>query len=147
MKNLMNACGILNDARRVLFADIGLLLLRVGVGTIMATSHGWGKLSTFSEQAASFPDPLGVGSQLSLTLAVGAEFFCSIALVLGLCTRLASIPLIVTMLVAACIIHGDDPWAKKELAVMFLIPFTVLLLTGPGRFSLDCLLCRKCCSE
>ena len=41
------------------------------------------------------------------------------------------------MLVAAGLIHADDPWAKKEFALMYLLPFLALLFTGAGRFSLD----------
>ena len=59
-----------------------LLLLRVAVGILMMT-HGWGKLSNFSAISESFPDPIGVGSQMSLMLAVAAEFFGSILLIFG----------------------------------------------------------------
>jgi putative oxidoreductase len=41
------------------------------------------------------------------------------------------------MLVAAFVVHGDDPWSKKELALLYAIPFLTLGLTGPGRFSID----------
>jgi putative oxidoreductase len=47
------------------------------------------------------------------------------------------------MLVAAFIVHGDDPFQKKELALLFLTPFLALLLAGPGRFSLDAVIGRR----
>ena len=103
----------------------------------MLIGHGWGKLAGFSKMHESFPDPLGVGSTLSLSLAVGAEVFCSIALIIGLLTRAATIPLAITMLVAAFLVHADDPWAKKEFAILYLIPFICLFFTGAGRHSLD----------
>ena len=56
---------------------------------------------------------------------------------LGALTRLAVIPLIITMMVAVFLIHGDDPWAKKELAAFFLGIYAALLLTGAGRYSVD----------
>jgi putative oxidoreductase len=123
--------------------SIGLLVLRVWVGLIMAFSHGLGKLTNFGQRSANFADPLGVGSPFSLSLVVFAEFFCSLALVLGIFARGAVIPLIITMLVAAFVIHGDDPFRKKELALMFLAPFVTVLITGPGKYSLDRLLTRK----
>ena len=49
----------------------------------------------------------------------------------------------VTMLVAALIIHGDDPWAKKELALLYFFPFAALFLTGAGRYSLDAFFRRE----
>jgi len=124
-------------------ASAGLLILRVWVGLMMALGHGWGKLISFGERSAQFADPLGVGSAFSLGLTVFAEFFCSLAIVLGLLTRGAVIPLIITMLVAGLVIHGDDPWGRKEMAMLFLAPFVTLLIAGPGKYSIDRLMARK----
>ena len=115
----------------------GLLLLRVIPGCMLLAGHGWSKLSNFSEMSASFPDPLGVGSAVSLGLTVFAEFFCSLLVILGLATRLASVPIVIMLLVAATIIHGDDPWQKKEFALIYAVPFLTLIFTGPGRTSVD----------
>jgi putative oxidoreductase len=117
--------------------SIGLLILRVGIGALMVYGHGWGKLAHYTERSATFGDPIGLGSATSLTLAVFAEFFCSIGLVLGLATRLAVIPLITTMSVAAFVVHGGGPWNKVELPLLFLLPYLALLFSGAGRFSLD----------
>ena len=125
------------DDERSATCDFGLLVLRFFIGFMMLLGHGSDKLIRFAERAASFPDPLGLGSTTTLVLAVSAEFFCSLAIIFGFMTRLAVIPLMLTMLVAAFIVHGADPWAKQELAMLFLIPYLTLLLTGPGKFSLD----------
>ena len=117
--------------------SFGLLLLRVSVGGMMLLGHGWGKLTSFAERSSSFPDPLGIGSSLSMALATGAEVFCALAVIVGFATRWAAVPLMATMLVAALIIHGDDPWAKQEFALLYFFPFATLLLTGAGRYSLD----------
>lgn len=121
------------------FLSIGLLLLRLGFGGLMLT-HGVPKLMNYATLATQFPDPLGVGSQLSVMMAIGAEVGCASLIILGLFTRLAAIPLVITMLVAVFIVHGADPFAKKELALLYFIPFLTLLLTGPGRFACDHLL-------
>lgn len=117
--------------------DWGLFVLRMGAASFMLFGHGWGKLASFSERADSFADPLGVGPVMSLSLTVFAEFFCSALLGFGLFTRLAAIPLAITMAVAAFVIHADDPWQKKELAVLYLLVYLTLVFTGPGRISLD----------
>lgn len=119
-----------------MIADLGLLFLRVGSGLIMMLSHGWGKLLGFSQSLNSFPDPLGVSSPVSLTLTVGAEFFCAALLVLGIKTKWVAIPLTITMLVAAFVVHSADPWDKKELAVMFALCYGTLAMTGGGKFSI-----------
>lgn len=117
-------------------ADEGLLVLRVAFGLMMMV-HGWAKFSGFAEMSAGFPDPLGVGPAVSLSLAIFAELVCSFLLLLGALSRLALIPLMVTMLVAIFVAHGNDPWQKKELAVAYLAVYAVLMLTGPGRYSVD----------
>ncbi len=124
--------------------DIGLLLLRIGVGLMMAFSHGLGKITKyFSGDEIQFLDPIGIGESLSLFLAGSSEFFCSLALVIGLATRIVSVPLIVTMVVAAFIVHADDPFQKKEFALLYLVPFITLFFAGAGRFSVDRMMLSK----
>lgn len=120
---------------KVILGDIGLLVLRLFGGLTMLT-HGWGKLSGFSDKMNVFPDPFGIGSSLSLGLAIGAEVGCAVLLCLGIVTRLASLPLLFTMVVAFFIIHGDDPFSRKELAFMYLGIYLTLFFTGGGKFVL-----------
>lgn len=123
--------------------DIGLLILRVGVGATMFFSHGLPKLMNFGQLSQTFPDPIGLGSMLSVLLAVFAEVFCSLALVAGAFTRFAAIPLVVTMATALLIVHGGDPWSKRELAFMFLVPCLSLFFLGGGSLSVDGLMGRR----
>lgn len=123
--------------------DIGLLLLRLGVGSFMLFGHGWGKLASFSEKADTWADPIGLGPTLSLTLAIFAEFFCSLAIILGLATRAAAVPLLITMLVAALVVHADDPWSKKEFALLYGWAFVTMIVAGAGRLSVDSIISKK----
>lgn len=121
--------------------DLGLLIARVAFGAMMAY-HGWGKLSGFAKMAEGFYDPIGLGSRTALALAVFAEFFCAILVAAGLMTRLAAIPLIATMSVAAFAFHRTDAFPTKEKALLYLAAWVLILLTGPGRYSADHLLGR-----
>lgn len=116
--------------------DAGVLFLRVAFGLLMMV-HGWGKFSNFEQMSGGFPDPFGLGPTVSLSLAIFAELGCSLLLLLGLGTRLALVPLIITMLVAIFYAHAGDPWGDKEMAVLYLTVYAALMATGPGRFSLD----------
>lgn len=130
--------------REALLRDAGLLLLRLGIGLLMAFSHGLGKVQKFLAGGPyQWADPIGLGPGVSLFLAGGAEFFCALAIAVGLATRLAALPLAFTMAVAAFVVHAQDPFAKKEFALLFLIPTLALVLTGPGRFSLDALIAGR----
>lgn len=128
---------LMNPGPTDLWSSIGLLILRLAAGTMMVYGHGWKKLMSFSEKAGTFPDPIGVGNELSMALAVGAEVGAAALLIVGLFTRLAAVPLMFTMIVAAFVVHGDDPFARKELALMYLSVFTALACVGAGRFSVD----------
>lgn len=117
--------------------QIGLLIVRLGFGGLMLFAHGLDKLINFADKAERFPDPLGWGSGVALGLAVFAEVFCSAAVMLGLMTRLACVPLVITMAIAAFHIHGGDPFERKELALAYLVGFTAIMFCGGGRFAVD----------
>jgi len=122
-------------------ASLSLLILRIVFGGFMLLGHGLPKLMSFGEKAAGFPDPLGVGPQTSMALAVFAEFFCAVLVTAGLLTRAALVPLMVTMAVAAFMVHGPHPWfgapPSKEMALLFLGAYAALFAAGPGKFSVD----------
>jgi len=124
-------------------ASVGLLVLRIGAGGLLLFGHGLPKLMHFSERAAGFADPIGAGPAVSLALVVFAEVFCSLFVMFGLATRLAAIPPVIFFLIAALVHHAADPWAKKELAFVYLVAFLTLILTGAGSYSLDGLLRRR----
>lgn len=118
--------------------DLGLLILRLWFGLEMALMHGLPKLQKlFSDRHNEFFDFLGIGGTASLSLAVFGELVCGLLIAAGLFTRLSTIPYIITMLVAAFIVHASDPWGKMAAPLMYVIPAVVLLLTGPGKYSLD----------
>jgi len=71
-----------------------------------------------------------------LALAVFAEVFCAAAVMVGIATRLAAIPLVVTMLVAAFVVHSDDRGQRRS-SPCSTCPFLTLVFTGPGKFSFD----------
>ena len=117
--------------------SFAMLILRLATGSLMLMNHGLDKLIHFSEKAGRFADPFGIGSTASLSLAIFAEFFCAVFIILGLFTRLACIPLIINMSVALFVAHHGDFFGKGELAGLFLACFAAILFAGPGRVSLD----------
>ena len=112
------------------------LVLRIVAG-VFILSHGFGKVNAFPELFFSFPDPLGIGSGLSLSLAVFAEFICALFFIVGLFTRFAALNLLITMLVAGLIFHALDPFAKKELALLYAVVFFYFTVVGGNTYSLD----------
>jgi putative oxidoreductase len=113
-----------------------MLVLRLGLG-ILIMSHGYYKLTHFAELQHKFTSFMGMGSVISLLLTIFAEFFCSLFLVLGLFTRFATIPLIITMCVVIFKINHGNVFDDAENAPLYGLGFLVLLLMGPGRVSVD----------
>ncbi|ETN95579.1 putative oxidoreductase [Zhouia amylolytica] len=119
------------------YSNIGLTVLRVGVSLLMMT-HGYGKLERLlSGEEIQFMSFLGLSPTISLILTIIGEFVAPIFIIIGYKTKWASIPPIIAMAVAALIVHGDDPLAKKEMALLYLIAFITIGLLGPGKFSID----------
>lgn len=118
--------------------DINALILRLVLGFSMFYGHGLGKWQMlFGDADIKFADPIGVGMTFSLILAVFAEVICSLFLAVGLLTRYALIPLIITMAVAAFVVHGGQAFGKVEMSLLYLSGYVAILFIGPGKFSLD----------
>lgn len=116
--------------------DLALLLLRIIAAGAMLT-HGYPKFLRILSGNFKFGDPIGLGPELSLILVTFAEFLCSIFLIIGLKTRISAFFLIFTMGVACFVAHGDDPFSKQELPLLYFSIFLTIFLTGGGKYSLE----------
>ena len=115
---------------------IGLLILRLGFSGLMLT-HGIPKLMNLVQGNMDFADPIGIGNNLSFILTVIAEAICPLLIIVGFKTRIAAIPVVITMAVGAFIVHAADPIETKEKALLYLFAFLVIVLTGAGKYSVD----------
>src|SRR5690606_28585274 len=132
-----------SSAYNLVLIDISILIMRVSVSALMIV-HGKQKFNKLiTTEDISFQDPLGIGEVPSLILVVFAELVCSILVIIGLATRLALVPLIITMIIAAVVIHGNHAFGEQELPYLYLIIYTALFFTGPGKFSLDRVISKK----
>ncbi|HYV47421.1 MAG TPA: DoxX family protein [Myxococcaceae bacterium] len=121
------------------------LLARVTLGVVFIQS-GWGKLHNLPKVIAFFTE-LGLPRpDLQAPFVAGTEFVCGWLVLLGLFARIASVPLVVTMLVATVTAKADElkhygdlfgftEWTYLALAV-------VVIVQGAGATSLDALLAR-----
>ncbi|WP_026475419.1 DoxX family protein [Alkaliflexus imshenetskii] len=131
--------------------DLAALVLRVGFGFFMAFGHGLGKLQMLLSGNVAFPALFGVSPTINLILAIFAEFLAAILVIVGLKTRLASVPIIFTMGVAAFVVHFSDPLfmasaaggGSKEMALLFLLGFLGTFFLNSGKYSLDAMISKK----
>ncbi len=116
--------------------DLGILLFRVATAGVLLL-HGWPKLRDFGRWVGDFRDPIGIGSTASLVLVIGAEVFCSVLVMIGLFTRLALIPMMITMGVVIFVVHANDTLRQNEVPIFILTGCVAIFVTGPGKYSVD----------
>jgi putative oxidoreductase len=124
------------------FEDHALLLLRLGVGGLIAF-HGYplflGGTSRWAELGGAVA-PIGLTSFPAFWgfLAAASQFFGGLFVVLGLGTRISALFIATTMTVAAAThLTGGDGLVGGTPAVTFAVVFWAMVLLGPGRFSVD----------
>lgn len=125
------------------YGHVALLIFRVAIAILILT-HGIPKLQKLlSGGEIQFLDPYGLGVTASFVLVVFAEFLCGVLVMFGLFTRLATIPLMITMATAVIFAHADDPFGVKEKPLLFLVCFAFLCAVGSGRYSVDRILEKR----
>lgn len=128
------------------YPDLAALVLRVGFSLYMIFGHGLSKFQNLiSGEEIRFPELFGMPASVALSLAVFSEFIACIFIFVGYKTRLAAVPIVITMIIAAFYIHGSDAWfmknaidgKSKEFAMIYLFGFLGIFLLGPGKYSID----------
>ena len=117
--------------------NIALLILSIVFAWSMLYGHGLSKLNKLIQGDFSFSNPIGIGEGPTLFLAVFSEFLAPIFIIIGYKTKFFSFFPAATMFVAIFIVHLGDPFSRIEKALLFLVVFLVLMVTGPGKYSID----------
>lgn len=124
------------------YRDLGLLLLRIGIGAMFVAVHGWPKIAGGAEkwkQLGGAMKNLGINFAPEMWgfLAAAAEFGGGILLILGFLFRPACGALAFTMAVAAFMQYKIGALFGAAHPIELGIVFLALILIGPGRFSID----------
>jgi putative oxidoreductase len=122
------------------FSWLAPLAVRITVGLVFM-STGWVKLHNLPAITKNFT-ALGIPAPEILTPFVsGVEFFGGLLLVLGLLTRFAAVPLMVTMVVAILSAKLGDVASVEDFLgleeVSYFLMFAWLAIAGPGPVSVD----------
>ena len=103
----------------------------------MMMTHGFPKFMKLVNGDFGFANPIGIGELPSLVLTVVGELICPVLVLIGYKTKWSAIPPIITMTVAAFIVHASDSFGTKEKALLFLFGFIAIALFGGGKYSVD----------
>ena len=118
--------------------DMALLLLRLVIGLSLFVKHGIEKLTGFSGMQQHFPDPLHVGVTFGLTYATLTDGICSLLVILGLASRLSAFLIVFNLLVVFIFLHHFSFMdGHAELVWAYTGGFLAILISGPGKYSLD----------
>ena len=124
------------------YPQVALALLRIVVGVVFLV-HGWQKLFMFGlEGTAGFFGSIGIPAPMVMaTIVTFVELLGGLALILGLFTRLAAIPIAITMLVALFAVHLPNGFFVSdggyEWVLTLLVANVSLVLAGGGAFAVD----------
>lgn len=127
------------------YSNLGRLFIRLFVG-LMFMQFGIRHLINFNEISSTFPGTLGMSHETSLIVMIVIELVCSLFIMTGFLTRLATIPPILSMIVAEHYILADmqtvspyliDSVQPGYLPIMFIGIYFYIILAGPGKISLD----------
>ncbi|NMJ86852.1 MAG: DoxX family protein [Thaumarchaeota archaeon] len=122
----------MQNSRALLF---GPLPLRIIVG-ISFMAHGYPKLIDISRTQVFFSN-IGLPTELAIMIGL-LEFIGGLVLILGVLTRISSALLIVNMIGAILLLKISKGYVGgAELDLLLLAGATSLLITGPGRISLE----------
>tara|TARA_B100000686_G_scaffold345249_1_gene429486 strand:+ start:13374 stop:13745 length:372 start_codon:yes stop_codon:yes gene_type:complete len=120
----------------VIFSDFGKLILRLSLSIMMLT-HGLAKINKLFAEEINFSDPIGLGPLNSLILVAFAEFIAPIFIIVGYKTKWFALFPFIAMAVVVFFVHWDDPFGRKEKALLYMFGFLVVFLIGPGKYSLE----------
>ena len=131
-------------ARRL--GPLGPTLARLTVGLVFIGT-GWGKLHTLPDVTEYFTS-LGIPMPgLNARVAASTEFFGGILVLIGLCTRLAVLPMAFTMVIAILTAKRGDLHGLTDLVGFeewsYLVLFLWLAVAGAGPLSLDRLIAPR----
>jgi len=123
------------------------LISRVTIGVIFIQS-GWGKLHHL-DKVVQFFTSLGIPApQIQAPFVACVEFGCGTLVLLGLFTRVASVPLIGTMVVAILTAKLKDVADLSDFfslsEYLFIVLLVWLIMKGAGALSVDQVLARRC---
>jgi putative oxidoreductase len=143
-----DADWVLTIARIVL----GAALFAHGAQKLLGWFGGHGLRATIQ----TFHDHLGIPTPLAY-LAIAAEFFGGLGLIVGFLARVAALGIAITMVVAMAVVHwkfgffinwfGDKQGHGVEYHLLAVALALVIIVHGAGAFSLDRILSRRLASN
>ncbi|CAN1573216.1 COG2259 Predicted membrane protein [Flavobacteriaceae bacterium] len=117
--------------------DAALLFFRVAIASELIIAHGLKKIGIGVVIAEIVPNPLGLPEAINQAFATSANIIMPLFIVLGLFTRIATLPILAVTVTGYFVVHFNDPLLIKDIPFMYSVSFLLIAITGAGKYSLD----------
>ena len=114
-----------------------IFLFRFFISSEMIVAHGFKKIGIGVTEAEHVPNPLHLPAAFNSAFAVSANIFFPSLVLIGFCTRLATLPTLAVTLTGYFVVHWNDSLLEKDAPFIYSVIFLLILALGPGKYSID----------
>jgi len=122
---------------------IAVFAFRVFLSIELIIAHGLKKIGVGVAEPEHVPNPLHLPQAFNDFFAITADLICPIFVILGLLLRLSVLPILAVTLTGYFIVHWHDPILQKDMPFMYSIAYLLILVLGPGKYSIDYFINKK----
>ncbi|TCC89228.1 DoxX family protein [Pedobacter frigiditerrae] len=116
--------------------DFCMLFFRIAISLELIFVHGLKKIG-INGLPETVPNPFNMPQSLNEIIAIAANLFFPQLIIMGLFTRLSTLPILAVTLTGYFIVHGNDSLLERDIPFMFSLGYLMIAFAGPGRYSLD----------
>lgn len=117
--------------------NAAILVFRVAISLELIIVHGLKKIGAGGNELEIVPNPFGLDPSLNQFLAASSDLVFPLLIILGVGTRLATIPILVVTLTGYFIMHAGESLAEKDISFIYSMSFFLIAIIGAGKFSFD----------
>ncbi|PSL31027.1 DoxX family protein [Chitinophaga ginsengisoli] len=120
-----------------------LLVYRVLLSAELIYAHGLKKMGVGVAEAEVIPNPLHLPEAFNSLFADAANLVFPLFVIVGLFTRIAILPILAVTLTGYFVLHFHDAPLIKDTPYIYSLNYLLLLVMGPGRYSLDAYIFKR----
>lgn len=120
-----------------------MLLFRIIVSLELIVVHGFKKIGIGVAAAEQIPNPLHLQETINNVFAISANIFFPFFVLIGFCTRAATLPTLAVTITGYFVLHWNDAALVRDTPFMYSIVFLLILVLGPGKYSIDNYIYKK----
>ncbi|NRS87801.1 putative oxidoreductase [Flavobacterium sp. 7E] len=117
--------------------DVVMLVFRIVLSLELIIVHGIKKIGIGTTIAEVVPNPLHLPANLNQMFAIVANLFLPFFIMIGWCTRWATLPILAVTLMGYFVVHGNDSLLERDIPFMYSLSFLMIFCLGPGKYSFD----------